>query len=88
MEPPVNLVNKMSDSKSGQFAPHHNELMSSQRRGFLAQAGGGFVATALAGMLAEDGLLGKAAAASPKNPLTPRESHYPGKAKSVIFLFM
>ena len=88
MDPPVNLVNRMNDLKSGQFAPNHNELMSSQRRGFLAQAGGGFVATALAGMLAEDGLLGKAAAASPKNPLTPRESHYSGKAKSVIFLFM
>ena len=52
---------------------------------------------ALAALLAEEGLLSTAAAADGAtgsaaearlNPLAPRKSHFPAKAKSVIWLFM
>src|ERR1044071_692104 len=48
------------------------------RRGFLTQAGGGFFGAALGAMWAQDGRFEGA-------HLGP---HFPGKAKSVIFLFM
>ena len=52
------------------------------RREFLQLAGSGFGALAFSAMLADD------ARATPANPLVPRASHFPAKAKSVIFLFM
>src|SRR5213082_886065 len=59
------------------------------RRDMLLQAGTGFGAVALAGLLAKDRL--QAASPNPQ-PLDPglvfRHPHYPPKAKSVIFLFM
>ncbi|MEM6798763.1 MAG: DUF1501 domain-containing protein [Planctomycetota bacterium] len=63
------------------------------RREFLWETGGGFGAAALAGMLAGDGFLNSAEASSaapsmPGNPLAPKPAMLPGKAKSVIFLFM
>jgi len=71
------------------------------RREFLWEAGGGFVGTAMAGLLAADGLLparpAHAAAPSPRTddvaapfqgPMTPKAPHHQPKAKSVIFLFM
>src|SRR5690606_16496814 len=64
------------------------------RREFLRQAGGGFGLLALAGMLADEGLL-KAAGASEHipadrraNPLLPLQPHFPPRAKRVIYLFM
>ncbi len=56
-----------------------------RRREFLHTVGGGFPALALTGLLARDGAL---AAAAPANPLAVKPPVYPGKAKSVIFLFM
>lgn len=63
------------------------------RREFLWETGAGFTATALTGLLSGDGFFNRAASAaeaSPKyiNPLAPKPSHFAGKAKSVIFLFM
>jgi hypothetical protein len=60
------------------------------RRAFLRQAGGGFGWLALAGLLQQEGLLTNAANAAPavNNPLAARPSHFPAKAKSVIWLFM
>ena len=66
------------------------------RREFLWQMGGGFVGVALAGLLDKDGFFGARAsgAAVSRNrilgaePLAPQPSHFAGKAKSVIFLFM
>ena len=60
------------------------------RREFLSRAGDGFGMLALAGLLQEQGLLGKAAASTvdPRNPLAPHDGHFPAKAKSVIWLFM
>ncbi|QDU64263.1 hypothetical protein Pan216_51520 [Planctomycetes bacterium Pan216] len=64
------------------------------RREFFWQTGAGFTSVALAGMLGKDFLARQAVAADGVtpykyvNPLAPKEPHYPGKAKSVIFLFM
>src|SRR3954454_7840930 len=55
------------------------------RRQFLARAGNGFGLLALGSLLAQEGL---AAPESPLDPLAPKKSHFPAKAKSVIWLFM
>jgi hypothetical protein len=74
----------------------HNSQGPFSRRQLLAQAGGGAAMLALAALLADEGLLlgsagaaEGAAAADPRlNPLAPKQSHFPAKAKSVIWLFM
>src|SRR5215217_4953673 len=59
------------------------------RRDFLRRTGNGFGLLALTGLLNREGLLAPAeGAAAPPNPLAPRQSHFPAKAKSVIWLFM
>jgi len=64
------------------------------RREFLWEAGAGFAGLALLSQLDQDGFFARQAhAAAPSlrtatNPLAPQESHFPGKAKRVIFLFM
>ena len=59
------------------------------RRDFLSRAGCGFGLTALSAMLVDQRLLAAAHPVGPSlNPLAPRQSHFPAKAKSVIFLFM
>ena len=56
------------------------------RRAFLAQAGGGFGMLALASLLADDAAGG--AAGGPASPWAPKPTHFPAKAKRVIWLFM
>ena len=70
------------------FAPPSPSFES--RREFLTCAGNGFGMLALAGLLQEQGLLGKAAASTvdPRNPLAPHDGHFPAKAKAVIWLYM
>src|SRR5687768_17252083 len=80
-----------------QMHSHHPKL---SRRQLLARAGGGAGLVALAAPLADEGLLSgsasaaesasaDSAAADPRlNPLAPKKSHFPAKAKSVIWLFM
>jgi hypothetical protein len=65
---------------------HSNFCGNVRRREFLTTVGGGFTHMALCGLLAKDGFFtGQAhAAATPAPPAT----KLPGKAKSVIFLFM
>jgi hypothetical protein len=60
------------------------------RRQFLQRVGNGFGLLALAGLLDQKGLLVNAAMAanSLPNPLAPKRSHFPAKARSVIWLFM
>lgn len=63
------------------------------RREFLWEAGAGFASVALTGLLSNDAYFGSSALAAESahkfvNPLAPKASHFPGKAKSVIFLFM
>lgn len=68
-----------------------NALTSLDRRQLLARAGGGAGLLALATLLADSGMLAaadEAPAQPPLNPLAPRKGHFPGTAKSVIWLFM
>jgi hypothetical protein len=62
------------------------------RREFLWEAGGGFTAVALAGLLGEDFFARQAVAADGAtkftNPLAPKKPHFAPRATSVIFLFM
>src|SRR5258708_3957513 len=62
------------------------------RRDFLRRSGSGCGLLALAALLDQQGSLANAASAAPStaslNPLAPRPSHFPAKAKSVIWLFM
>jgi Protein of unknown function (DUF1501) len=48
----------------------------------------GFVQSAVAGSLLMPGILSELLAADSTDPLAPKAPHFPGKAKSVIFLFM
>ncbi len=62
------------------------------RRHFLQRAGGGFGLIGLAGLLQDEGLLGSPSrgaevAGSSIDPMAPRPSHFPGKAKRVIWIF-
>ena len=62
------------------------------RREFLWEAGGGFVGSALTYLLAQDGFFSMPLQAkeldTAPSPLQPKKSHFPGKAKSCIVLFM
>ncbi|MSU79799.1 MAG: DUF1501 domain-containing protein [Gemmataceae bacterium] len=55
------------------------------RRQWLRTTAAGFGQVALAGMLAAQE---RRTARDPQNPLAPRESHFPVKAKRIIFCFM
>ncbi len=55
-----------------------------RRRGFLRDCAGGIGLMALADLMAADGL----SSAPRENPLAPKPPHFPGKARSVIFMFM
>src|SRR5438045_7112485 len=57
------------------------------RREFLWEAGAGFTGVALAGLLPPE-VFAQEPTRPGANPLAPREPHFQGKAKSVIFLFM
>jgi hypothetical protein len=61
-------------------------LLSLTRRHFFKQCGVGIGGLALLDLLARDGTA-KAQAAI-QEPLAPKQSHFPAKAKRVIFLFM
>ncbi len=61
------------------------------RREFLWESGAGFTSLGLTGLLSNSGFFNTPASADEPtfvNPLAPKESHHPAKAKSVIFLFM
>jgi hypothetical protein len=57
------------------------------RRQLLARCGGGIGSLALAALLDRQGLLA-ADSPAPLNPLAPRKSHFPAKAKAVIWIFV
>lgn len=64
--------------------PRYFATPQTSRREFLSRMGNGFGALALGSMLATD----SSVSATPSNPLAPKASHFPAKAKSVIWLFM
>lgn len=70
----------------------HPENCSLTRRSLLKRCGTGLAALGLAGIMGDDGLLfGDAKTGdvgTSLNPLTPKPTHFPGKAKRVIHLFM
>src|SRR5881296_2039845 len=57
-------------------------LAIQSRRRFLQQGGYGLGMMALANLMAQEGRT------APPDPLAAKPGHFPGKAKSVIFLFM
>jgi len=64
------------------------------RREFLWEMGSGFGAVALTGLLSADGFFNPARGADTprsqkvfRNPLSPKQGHFDGKARSVIFIF-
>ena len=58
------------------------------RRDMLVRCANGFGAVALAALLGEEGYGADLAPRRDVDPMAPKPSHYPAKAKSVIFLFM
>ena len=67
------------------------------RRDMLRTCANGFGAVALTALMHDRAFTGRAAAANlpgaagvidPRNPLAPKKTHFAGKAKSVIFLYM
>jgi hypothetical protein len=57
------------------------------RRQLLRRAGTGLGIVGLAAVLRDGGLFGQNAAA-PQNPLAPRPTHFPGKAKHIIHIYL
>src|SRR5437879_4421341 len=64
---------------------YHSSPLS--RRQMLTQAANGFGAVALSSMLAEH-IVQAAPEAQPTNALTAKPTHFPAKAKHIIFLYM
>lgn len=63
--------------------------MPMSRREMLRRCGGGAGLLGLATLLQGERLLGNAPAeGAPLNPLTARQGHFPGRARSIIWLFM
>src|SRR5260221_1185560 len=58
------------------------------RRWFFRQCGVGLGSIALSSLLGAEHALAKTLPASAINPLAPKQSHFKGKAKRVIYLFM
>lgn len=62
---------------------HNRELLNSTRRHFFSRCGVGLGSIALANLIQRD-----VCASDASNPLAPKPTHIPAKAKSIIFLFM
>jgi uncharacterized protein (DUF1501 family) len=58
------------------------------RRWFFQQCGVGLGSIALGTLLGADKVLGEEAKPTPASPLSPRQPHFKGRAKRVIYLFM
>jgi hypothetical protein len=66
--------------------PNFERLQFLTRRHFLKQSMAGIGGIALASLLKNDAIA--AALAEPNNPLAPKQPHFPGKAKRVIYLHL
>ncbi|MGE0534550.1 MAG: DUF1501 domain-containing protein [Pirellulales bacterium] len=82
-------------SSSQRALPRAPTPCGQTRREFFWQAGGGFVGTALAGLLAQDGFFARQARAGDveagallESPLAPKSSHFAPRAKACVCLFM
>jgi hypothetical protein len=67
-----------------------NDILKLTRRDFLISSSRGIGGLALASLLKADGLLAAEvnSLAAPANPLAPKPSHFPAKAKQCIFIYM
>ncbi|MEW4456413.1 DUF1501 domain-containing protein [Bremerella sp. JC817] len=63
-------------------------LQEQTRRHFFRNCGVGIGKIALASLLAESGMANEVVHADNANPFAPKSTHFPGKAKRVIYLFM
>lgn len=71
------------------LTPQQQQLRETTRRHFFGQCSIGLGSVALASLLDEKGLGVEADSQSQaNNPLAPKATHFPAKAKNVIFLFM
>src|SRR6266480_5670762 len=80
------------ETSSNRFIPNLTPC-GRTRRELLSQVGGGFAGLALIDLLSRDGFFDAKAAAAENakyglNPLAPKPSHFPAKAKHAVFLFM
>ncbi len=66
--------------------PHRESAHS--RRDFLARAGGGFGLLALLDLLERQGYGEETNRQKPANPLSAKQPHFPGRARSVIWCFL
>jgi len=66
----------------------HSVASRSTRRELLTRSGMGLAALALAEMLPQKLAAAATGSSEPLNPLSPKRSHFPAKAKRVIHLFM
>ena len=62
--------------------------LARSRREFLLKAGGGLGGIALSYLLSREARAGDIPAPGSANPLAAKNPHFPGRAKSVIFMFM
>lgn len=58
------------------------------RRDLFRRAGSGAGLVGLTALLQDEGLLNTAVAANDINPLAPKQGHFPGRAKRIIWLFI
>src|SRR6266566_3476463 len=65
---------------------NQSQFCGRTRREFLWEMGAGFTGVALSALLQRDGFAFGAPTAI--NSLSPKPTHFPGKAKACIFLFM
>lgn len=63
-------------------------MSNNSRRDFLLKSGVGLGGAALSGLIPGAGLFSAATAAELADPLAPKQPHFPGKIKSVIWLHM
>lgn len=68
------------------FDPNYDHLRETTRRHFFRDCQVGLGSLALAGLLNRDAV--QAAAPVTQNPFAPKPTHFPAKAKRVIYLFM
>jgi hypothetical protein len=68
-------------------SPAGSALQPFSRRAFLERAGMGFGMLGLTGLLAEELLGGRTAQGAITSPLSPRQPHFPAKAKHVVHVF-
>jgi hypothetical protein len=70
------------------MSPEDRRLLLQTRRHFFQGCGVGLGQIALAQLMSGGRMLASPASGSSPNPMAPKPPHYPGKVKSVIYLFM